>query len=1143
MYKTYTKKWFAPPCLAQLLKTMKLTVIILIISLMQVSASGLAQKITMSRHKVSIAEVFSEIKKQTEYRVIWPSNLFDADKEINVSFKETPLDEVMDKVLENDAFTYELINKTVVLKLKERTILDKILNVIENVDVNGRIVDANGKGLPGVTVRVIDGPGYTTTNDQGQFLLPKISGNAVIAISFIGYSPITLQIINHTCVVKAPVIQNGKNRKSNATTEGEKSELLNGTLNNVMIRLSTATSRLDEVVVNKGYYMTSQRLNTGNVVKITAEEIEKQPVANFLQALQGRVPGLIITQQSGVPGSSFTVQIRGQNSILNGNDPLYIIDGIPYSSANLNQVLSGYTGTGSPTASGSAAGLGGLSPLNNINPADLESIEILKDADATAIYGSRGANGVILITTKKGGAGPLLLSANVNYGTNIPTRLAKFMNTQQYLEMRNEAFKNDNAKPGPSDYDVTTWDKNKYTDWTTALLGNPSSTVNAQLSVSGGTVQTRYQIGFDYSRQNPPYSGNFSDDRGALRFNINNTSKNGRFTMGFGSTYSVDNNNLPGMDIYANVGLAPNAPDMHNPDGSLLWTNYVNNPYAALLRPYNASTKNLMANGQLGYKIIQGLNIKTVFGYTSTYFSETRNNPASSMLPTTYNATQANSSFGTNNGSTWIIEPQAEFDKNMLKGNVKILVGSTLQGNESDGQIITATFKSDAFLNIISAATTKIITNTYSLYKYAAIFGRFSYSYQDKYVLNLTGRRDGSSRFGPNHQFANFGAAGVGWIFSEENFFKDNFPFLSLGKLRSSYGITGNDQVPNYRYLDSYTPSSTYTYQGLNGLKPTRLYNPDFEWEANRKLEAALELGFLKDRITLSTSLFRNRSSNQLVDVPLSPTTGNTSVTANLPATVQNTGLEIMVNTVNIRSGNFNWKTSANITFARNKLISFPDLANSSYKNTYIVGQPVTILKLYQYAGVNPTTGLYQFINKAGALTSSPIYGTDNNTVFSASPKYYGGLQNSFTYKGISLDIFMQFVKQDGKNLLTGWSNLIGSANNLPLEFLNRWQKPGDIAPIQRYTQTYGAASTAGTAAATSNQGWTDASYLRCKNLAISYVINPHFLQKMAIKSAKFYCQAQNLFTFTNYLGADPETQGLVLPPMKTISGGIQLTL
>ncbi|MDN5285418.1 MAG: TonB-dependent receptor plug [Mucilaginibacter sp.] len=1143
MYKTYTKKWFAPPCLAQLLKTMKLTVIILIISLMEVSASGLAQKVTMNRNKVSIADVFSEIKKQTQYRVIWPSNLFDAKKRIIVSFKDTPLDQVMDKVLEDDAFTYEVINKTVVLKEKEHSVLDRILSVFDNVDVSGRIEDASGKGLSGVTVRVVNGPGYTTTNDQGLFLLPRISGNAVIAISSVGYSPITIQIINHTCVVKAPIIQNGKNRKSDTTSRRGKSELLTGTLNNVMIRLATTISQLQEVVVNKGYYTTTQRLNTGNVVKITAEEIEKQPVANFLQALQGRVPGLIITQQSGVPGSNFTVQIRGQNSILNGNDPLYIVDGIPYSSDNLSQVVSGYTGTGSPTAPGSAAGLGGLSPLNNINPADLESIEILKDADATAIYGSRGANGVILITTKKGQAGPLLVSANVNYGTNVPTRLATFMNTQQYLEMRNEAFKNDNAKPGPSDYDVTTWDKNKYTDWTTALIGNNSSTENAQLSVSGGTLQTRYQLGFDYSKQNPPYSGNFSDDRGSLRFNINNTSKNGRFTMGFGSTYSVDNNNLPGMDIYGNVGLAPNAPDMLNPDGSLLWTNYVNNPYAALLRPYNASTKNLMANGQLGYKVIQGLNIKAVFGYTSTNFSETRNNPASSMLPTTYNITQANSSFGTRNGNTWSFEPQAEFERNMLKGNVKILVGSTLQGNESDGQIITGIFKSDAFLNNISAATTKTITNSYSQYKYAAVFGRFSYNYQEKYVFNLTGRRDGSSRFGPDHQFANFGAVGVGWIFSDENFIKDHLSFLSFGKIRSSYGITGNDQVANYRYLDSYTPSSTYTYQGSNGLKPSRLYNPDFAWEANKKLEAAMELGFLNDRITLSASWFRNRSSNQLVDVPLSPATGNTSVTANLPATVQNTGWEFMVNTVNVRSRNFTWKTSGNITFARNKLISFPNLDNSSYKNTYIVGQPVTILKLYNYAGVNPTTGLYQFINKAGALTSNPIYGTDNTTVFSASPQFYGGLQNSFTYKGVSLDIFMQFVKQSGKNLLTGWSNLIGSANNLPVAFLGAWQKPGDIATIQRYTQTYGAASTAGTAAATSNQGWTDASYLRCKNVAVSYVINPRLLQKMFIKSAKIYCQAQNLFTITNYLGADPETQGLVLPPMKTISGGIQLTL
>jgi hypothetical protein len=443
----------------------------------------------------------------------------------------------------------------------------------------------------------------------------------------------------------------------------------------------------------------------------------------------------------------------------------------------------------------------------------------------------------------------------------------------------------------------------------------------------------------------------------------------------------------------------------------------------------------------------------------------------------------------------------------------------------------------------MNAATTKNVSNSYGKYNYAAVFGRISYNYAEKYIINLTGRRDGSSRFGPGRQFANFGAIGAGWIFSEEKLIKDHLPFLSFGKFRGSYGITGSDQVGGYRYLDSYTPNSAFTYQGMNGLTPTRLFNEDFGWEANTKLEGAIELGFFKDRLTVSASWFKNRSSNQLVEMPLSPATGNANVQANLPATVQNTGWEFMATSTNIRNKKFTWKTNFNVTVSRNKLIAFPGLAQSSYANSYIVGQPVTILKLFRFAGVNPTTGIYQFISKSGTLTSSPAYNTDNTIIFHPNPDFYGGMQNSFSYKGISLDIFMQFTKQRGKNLLVGWKSNIGTMSNVPLVFLERWQKPGDVAEIQKYTQQFGATATAQSAANNSDQGWQDASYLRCKNVAISYTVQPKWIKKAHLKSARIYLQAQNLFTFTNYDGADPETQGLVLPPMKTVSGGFQFSL
>lgn len=1127
---------------AQMLRIMRLTSFFLLAICLHISAKSSSQTVSLSGKDVPLEKIFNAIKQQTGFVVFYNQGLLSNTKPVTLSVTNMPLYDFLHATLKDQSLDFIINGKTITLSEKISSALNAngtAFVIPPVIPVSGVIRNVNGEPLDGVSIRVKGGSNGTKTNASGRFNLNVNEGD-VLTITSLGYLTISIKVnADGTASVASSELQP-------AGTDGapgpSASIMVRNHLRDLMIMLSPTATSLNAVTVNKGYYTTSNKLNTGNVSIVTAKDIEKQPVANFLQALQGRVPGLIIIQQSGVPGANFTVQIRGQNSILNGNTPLFIVDGIPYSSDALNQVLAGFTG-GTPASNpGSAAGLGGLSPLNNINPADLESIEILKDADATAIYGSRGANGVILITTKKGGAGPLSVSANLNYGTNMPTRLAKFMNTEQYLEMRREALKNDGVQPRPSDYDVLTWDQHKYTDWTKELVGNRSSTVNGQLTVSGGSQQTQYQLGADYSRQNPPYGGNFADNRGTLRFNITNYSMDRRFRMTFAASYSVDYNNLPGMDQYGNIGTPPNAPDLLNPDGSLLWTDNVSNPYASLLRPYKATTQNLMGNLVISYKLMEGLNFRTSAGYTTMRFDEVRQNPSTSMMPTAYNKTQANSAFGNNGGNTWIVEPLLEYEKQISAGNLKVMAGATLQSNVSEGEVITGVFKTDAFLDNITAATTKTITNSYSKYNYAAVFGRISYSYDDKYVVNLTGRRDGSSRFGPGRQFANFGAVGLGWIWSDESFVKYNVPFLSFGKFRASYGVTGSDQVANYKYLDSYTPNSSFTYQNMNGLVPSRLYNSDFGWESNRKLEAAVELGFLKDRINMSASWFKNRSSNQLVTVPLSPAAGSNGVSANLPATVQNTGWEFTFSSTNIRTKAFSWRTNFNLTVARNKLIAFPNLAKSSYANQFVVGEPVTILKLFKYAGVNPQTGLYQFINKEGDLTSSPRFNIDNFIIYHANPDFYGGMQNSFSWKGISVDVFLQYSRQMGKNLIAGWPNPVGTMINVPVIFMNRWQKPGDITNIQRFTQGYTVAATAQSMAANSDQGFSDASYIRCKNVALSYTLDQKWAKKVHMKSARIYAQAQNLFTFTGYEGADPETQGLVLPPMKTMTAGVSFS-
>ncbi|MEJ0080934.1 MAG: hypothetical protein WDM78_08305 [Puia sp.] len=430
-------------------------------------------------------------------------------------------------------------------------------------------------------------------------------------------------------------------------------------------------------------------------------------------------------------------------------------------------------------------------------------------------------------------------------------------------------------------------------------------------------------------------------------------------------------------------------------------------------------------------------------------------------------------------------------------------------------------------------------------YKYEAVFGRINYNWEDKYLINLTGRRDGSSRFGSGKQFGNFGAIGAAWIFSNENFIQKNFDFLSFGKIRGSYGTTGNDGIPDYQYLDLY--SVTYTpYGGIHGLSPTNLANPSLVWEIDKKLEGGLELGFLKDRIFITANYFRNRSGNQLVVTPVSFVTGFNSIQENLPALVQNSGTEWTLKTINVKSKNFNWSSSINLTIARNKLISFPNLANSTYSNTLVIGQPINILKLYHSLGVNDTTGIYQFASSQGAPTYTPDPIKDVTSFVNRTPKYYGGFQNSLRYKRITLDFFFQFVKQIGQNLLGAYYSLPGGESNMPVAFLNRWQKPGDKAIYQQFSQTFSYASPVYQAlqyAHRSDFAYSDASYIRLKNIAISWQLPDEFRNKLGLQNARIYLQAQNLFTITHYQGIDPESQGLGLPPLRVVTAGIQITL
>ena len=1073
---------------------MKMLCIVMLAASLQISARGYSQGISITLKNEPLEKLFTAVEQQTNFSFVYSKEAMELSKPVTIDAKSETLENILKLGFTNQPLTYSIVEKFIIVKVADK----KTEAAVLDHDVFGRVVNENGEGV----VDTITETGTTnavSTDADGYFQLKDADENATLVVTGVGIETIEIKVDGRS---------------------------------NVSISVKTKITGLTEVIVNKGYYSTSQKLNTGNVAKVTSDIISKQPIGNPIAALQGRVPGLYIQQSSGVPGGDFRIQLRGQNSVANRNDPLYIVDGVPFTSTSLsNSSLN--LGAGVPN-----------SPFNSINPSDVESIEVLKDADATAIYGSRGANGVILITTKKGKAGKTQVNVNIYAGGGKITRTMNLLNTQQYLQMRREAFKNDAVATYPSNaYDINgRWDTTRYTDWQNVLLGGAANILDAQASLSGGSANTQFLIGSGYHKETTVFPGDYGDQKGSVHFNLANTSTNNKLKIVLSASYLVDKNQLPQVDLINYINLPPNAPAIYDSTGQLNWEGSTwQNPFKYIKQKNKSTIDNLIANLQLSYQLLSGLQLRSSFGFNNIQMRQIITSPLTFFNPAIWPSVQAEGDFANNNIKTWIIEPQLNYRRKVGIGLLDAILGATFQQNRQNGLGQAAFgFPSDVLIeNIQAASQVYTVSSTNTLYKYNAIFGRFNYNIREKYLLNLTGRRDGSSRFGPGKQFANFGAVGLGWIFSNEKFIQKKIPFLSYGKIRSSYGITGNDQIGDYQYLSTYSPY-TFPYQGITGLLPNNLYNPDYHWEKNKKLEIGIELGFLKDRIYLSSSFYRNRSSDQLVGFSLPSITGFTSITTNLPATIENSGWEIELNAYNLKSKNLSWTTSVNLTIPKNKLVDYPNLAGSAYANRYVVGQSLFIQKVYHFTGVDPQTGIYTFQD----LDRNGIYNNADRIPVFVGQKFYGGLQNSFKYKDWQLEVFFQFVKQAGYNYVMNFI-LPGARgqSNQPDIVLSRWQGPGHNSNIQAFSQDLSSLKyTAYTMMQSSDNAISDASFIRMKNLSISYQLPTGLIQKFHLQNIRFYVQGQNVFTITNYLGFDPESKGL-LPPIKMLTAGIQITL
>ncbi|MDR6783338.1 SusC/RagA family TonB-linked outer membrane protein [Pedobacter africanus] len=1077
---------------------MRLAAVILIASLMQVSAATFGQHINLTQRNVSLDNVLKEIRKQSGYDILYNSNSIAKHQKLNVDVKNLTIEQALTVILKGLPLTFEINNKDVTIKSKERSsFLDKVTAYFANIEVRGRVVNEEGKPVEGATIAVKGSSMTTFTSSSGEFVLKGIAENAILEIRYIGYE---------TREIKAAP--------------------------DLTITLLQSSAKLNEIEVNAGYYTVKDRERTGNIAKISSKEIQNQPVNNVLSAVQGRMSGVSITQNSGVPGGGYSIQIRGRNSVrtyanseIDGSQPLYLVDGIP--------IGSGMT----TTYGGNILSDANLNPLSNISPNDIESIEILKDADATAIYGSRGANGVVLVTTKKAKKGILGLTLNSSYALNNSLTNLEMMNTDQYIAMRKQAYANDGISVYPATaYDINgVWDQNRYTDWNKAILGNTAVTSNVQLSLSGGGENTSFLVSYGHNEQTTVFAKDFQYKTNTILGNIGHRSVDNRFNFNMSTLFSKLEHDVINLDNTSSaLSLSPNAPALYDDAGNINWQNNTfDNPLAAYNSTYSNNNIQFMNNFRAGYELLQNLQIKLNGGVNYQTFDElslqpsTIYNPSLGVGPASSRALQSNKS-----RFSYTLEPQVNWDLKKDRHQLDVLIGGSYQSDlNTQGAIQGYGFTNNAFIQNISAATTKLISDQIRTeYKYAAIFGRVNYQFDHRFIINFTGRRDGSSRFGSNRKFANFGAIGAAWLFSNEGFLK-KLSWLSFGKLRASYGSSGTDNIGNYQYNDTFI-TSTLGYNNITGLVPSKLFNPNFSWEKTIKMESALELGFFKERLNVATSFYHNRSSNQLVGYQLPSVTGFTSVLANLDATIQNTGWEFdLVGRPLI--GALKWEMSFNLSIPRNKLLSFPGLEGSTYSNSYVVGESVNILKLYHLEGINPQSKQYVFtdFNGDGKISSSD----DRQIVKNIGVNYFGGWNNNFSYENWTFSFLLQFVKQQSRNFNYLMSSP-GLMRNLPVEALDVWSPENPGGTYMPYHTT---ASPLHSLFQMSDTSVSDGSFIRLKNVQVTYRIP---LKGKVIKDPKIYFQGQNLYTWTRYFGLDPEFTSIgFLPPLKTYSFGMQI--
>lgn len=970
-----------------------------------------------------------------------------------------------------------------------------------DVTVTGSVMDQNGDPVPGATVSV-PGTGIGTATDlDGKYTITVPEG-ATLVFSFIGFEAQSIEV-------------------------GDQSV--------IDVVLSEDMASLEEVVV-VGYGAVKKSNLTGSVSSVDMEDLKGIPITSIDQGLGGRASGVMVTQTSGMPGAVASIRIRGSSSLQGGNEPLYVIDGFPI-----------YSGGGFGNTGGGAR----MSGLSTINPSDIESIEILKDASATAIYGARAANGVVLITTKSGKKGRDVISFDAYYGVQNVVNKIDVMDAQQYAALVNDAFTNDGLAPLYDQDELAEIQKlGKGTDWQEEVFRS-APIQNYQLSFSGGDEKTVYSLSGNYFNQEGVIlNSNF--ERYSARLNLErNLSK--RFLSGTHLTISKSTSNAVRTDAGGQAGVVTGAmkfsPILPIYEDEALGTyTLVHTPGILLPNPVATAKEQVRENqtfrvlgdiyGQ--WEIIPNLKLKSSWGI------DVFNNKADVFTPHfLFEANGIASASISNNASyNWLNENTINYTKQINENNfISFLGGVTFQQDISEG----FNASSEGFVNDVleennlgAGAVYNQPGSSATEWSLISYLSRINYNLMEKYLFSVNARMDGSSRFGKNNKYAFFPSGAFAWRLSEEDFVKDIGVFSNL-KLRTSYGLTGNQEIGLYNSLPTLA-NNNYTFDRtlVTGFFPNTIPNPDLKWERTSQFDVGIDVGFFEERLRFTSDYYYKKTTDLIYSEAVPFVSGFASSLQNI-GSVENKGLELAIESINV-TGKFEWSTLFNISFNKNKVL---ELGGETYKDIgsgdghlktgsvhrLMVGAPVGLFYGFKFDGIfqnqeeldagprSPTNWVggrrYMDISGPEGQPEGVVDATYDRTIIGdPNPEFFGGLTNTFSYQGFELSLFIQYsYGNDIFNYNALELELPSGGQNVYADLVNRWtpENPSNVYPK----------ATTNRSAVFNDRFIEDGSYLKVKNLTLAYNFDAFKLRH--ISSLRVYLSGQNLLTFTKYRGYDPE--------------------